>query len=53
MQLKILGAIVTDVRGYKQGDLVYWPDAEDAARLIAAGFAEAVVEEAKDAKKKQ
>lgn len=39
MNLVIQIGLVTEVRGFKPGDKVYWPDAADAQRLIDAGHA--------------
>lgn len=40
MRIKILVSLATMSRVYERGDVAEWPDAEDARRLIKAGYAE-------------
>ena len=42
MRIKLLTGLATMTRVYDAGAIVVWPDAADARRLIAAGYAEAV-----------
>lgn len=49
MKLRILTPTATQERAYDIGDIAEWQDETDAARLVAAGYAEFVESDVKAA----